>query len=175
MQIKGVKDSSLTRIREFDLPCVNEKGEEVTFKVRLASIPLGFERILNKDLPLPTPPMKEAVLPDGTKRLDHRGNPKFEPDETDTDYKEERDYVTGLRAVAVIRESLRLDKTVKFDSNRADFEEPIKYYETLFEEFVAAGFSTGIMLQLVGAINELSGIKKSDIERAKRPFSVSRA
>ena len=170
-KIKGFEKARFKRTRQFPVTVVDGDEEHEVF-LTLSSLPFGFEREMEKELPLPIPPDKVVIDPKtrGVVR-NPNGVPMKEPDTKDEKYVAEEERVAGLRYMWIILRALENDDMLIVETDRDKYTDPFEYYSAVQVEFLECGFPAGAIKELAEAALENSGFDiKRHIRNARRFF-----
>jgi hypothetical protein len=173
MKIKGLKNAKVRRERKFPIIVMDGGGEEQQIDLILRGMPFGFEREWNRELPLPEPPEKPKPKDkEGRIWKNPDGTPVTVEDPKDPKFLEAFEYMSGLRAVWLIKRAFDEDGTIQFESDPEKFKTTSEYYEACYKELEDIGFPAGTIIEISNVILELSGFDiNKETKRARRFLS----
>ena len=138
--MKVKERTNFKRTHKYNLTMQTLEGEEVQVEINLIALPVGYERTLQKELPLPSPPQKQKLNSLNRPTFGRDGKPVTEPDEEDPDYQKERTEIENLRVLAIVLMGLREDTEIQFDAKKEDYEDPKEFYLAVEKELLDANF-----------------------------------
>lgn len=136
----------------------------------LVPLPLDFPERLEEKIPSPLPP-KKGYIRDRKGRFVRdtlTGQPIMEYDKQDPVYKKEMQICQDRQTTMMVLEALQGEKTVEIESKRDTFKTHLSYYDSVRDEFRKAGLSIGQQVQIVEAVNKVSGLKEEELEEEKK-------
>ncbi|WP_437206457.1 hypothetical protein [Planctomicrobium sp. SH664] len=158
-----------TLVRTYALPRVG--GDPLM--LQLQPLSLGFhQRLRERGIVLPVPPLKIARDAGGKPQRDAQGNAVTLQDVNQPDFRRDLDRYHQRVAVLAVAESLRGDPCLTFDSPVPVSAEgwPI-YADNLFTEMEQAGFTAGDLILLCREVCRLSNLLEEHLAHAQQNFS----
>jgi len=143
----------------------------------LRPLSLGFHRRLReRGIVSPMPPTRVARDSGGKPLRDSQGLAVLVADESDADYREQRERYHQRIAVLMVAEALQADPTIQFDTSppESDNDWP-GYADELYHEFEQAGFSAGDLIYLCEEVCRLSNLLDDHLRDSHQNFSPSRS
>lgn len=136
----------------------------------LTPLPLDFPNRLEEKIPSPNPPKKGYIRDRKGKfvREALTGQPIMEFDKQDPKYKKEMQVCQDRQTTMMVLEALKEEESIEIESKRESFKNPLEFYDSVREEFQIAGLSIGQQLQIVEAVNKVSGLKEDELEDEKK-------
>jgi len=173
MKFNGQINAALTPV-----PFILPKGGQDAWTFLLHPLPLGFHRRLrDRGILPPTPPVKVARDSSGKPLRDPQGMATTYFDAHHPDYLKQLDQYHLAVAVLTLKEGLRADPQVTFDSLSPENDAgPVAWMEhtmDLFHELEQAGFTAGDLLKLCQEICRLSNLIDPALNAAQRSFSAA--
>ena len=143
----------------------------------LRPLPLGFHRRLReRGIVSPLPPTRVARDSAGKPIRDSQGLAVLVADESDADYREQRERYHQRVAVLMVAEALQADATIEFDRRPSESETDWHHYaDDLYREFEQAGFSAGDLIYLCEEVCRLSNLLDDHLRAAQQNFSPVRS
>lgn len=166
MKIKGFEPGTLTKQEIIERP-------EGALTVILSALPIGTLEAIEDAIPPPQPPQVgwERTRGDkGTPIKDDLGRmiPRYNLD--DPKYKMADARTKRLQNVLMIRQGLRADEQIVFETREKDYQTPRAYAEALHKELVDFGFSFGDLGRLIAGTIEVSGVSTAKLRDAREAF-----
>jgi hypothetical protein len=151
-------------------------------KLKVTSLDVGFQSMLGRELPTPSPPMMPLKVEGNRTKRDHRGGAQMVPNPNDPEYLKDKEEISHLQGVAAVYYSLEDDENVKWDTKREDFIVPGKgifkakeFYSAISKEFEKAKFQLGAFGGISDAAFEISGFPQERLEEMRSFFYQKRA
>ncbi len=165
MKIDG-KDVNLLEQKEYVLP--RNSGD---IPLLLSALPLGFQEKIERFFPTPTPP-KAPVKGANGKLQRENGIVVVTRNVDDPHYKEQVKKMDLLQAIYVVHCALRNDKSINFETDIGQLEtNPQEFYEGIYEELDAAGFTVGDILDITKGTMELSNMSSEKFKDLSENFT----
>ena len=158
-----------------DLVLERRNGDDIVLK--LTALPLGFDNLMEEQIPSPTPPAKGFCRTKGERgkliKDARTGAPMPKYDYQNKAYKSAERLCTRRQGCLMVYHGLRNDKEVTWDAPLAKLETEEKFVEltdAVYEEMKSAGFSLGDLNRIAGAISEISNLNSEEIESVSESF-----
>ncbi|WP_146511957.1 hypothetical protein [Thalassoglobus neptunius] len=139
-------------------------------------LPLGFQRQLRqRGIFPPVPPAKILRDSSGKPLRDQNGQALTQSDVTDSKFIEQTELYHQRVAVLAIVESLQSDPHIEFET-KLNGETPegwAQFADAVFEEFEAAGLTTGDLVAICDEICRIGNLLNQDLVREQANFSES--
>lgn len=165
MKFKG-KKASVSTAGKVNLPRPN--GEDIEFEIE--ALPLGYDEVLDKMFPPPTPPSEITMTRAGKIVRDENGKPVRDYNYDDPKYRSEVQTQANCRMMYMVEQAIRNQKDWQFETKREDGMSDEKFYLSLFDEIKESGFSPGDLSILVSGILRVSNMSKEALEEARSDF-----
>jgi len=179
MKVKGEKGKAKS-ISDFkDRTEFTLKTVHGPVKLKITSLPLGFQQQMGEQLPIPQPP-KKPVKVDGKVRKDHKGNVQMAPDREDPEWKEVAERMNRLHQVAAVYHCLEDNKDLEWDTKVEDYTKPgkgfdaEKFYTAIEEEFARAKFQSGSFMEIFKLSFQVSGFDLDEMKELQSFFLSAR-
>lgn len=140
--------------------------------ITINGLPLGFDEQIEEDIPSPVPPNKPLISSDGQIIYRNRKQKivETEPDTDNISYKAACKIANRRQSAWTVLNGTRTDSSLVWAAKKESFSTIGEFYQAIYDEIIASGFGAGKILQLVMAIQSISGMSKDQIERAKQAF-----
>ncbi len=139
----------------------------------LQPLPLGFSRRLTAHLVQPpVPPVRIARDAQGKPLRQANGQAATMTDETDAEYRREREVYGQRLAVLAVVTALQADPHIRFETDAAAHPQDWRpYADALFNELEAAGWTAGDLAWLCQAVCRLSNLLDEHLPETAADFS----
>ena len=143
------------------------------FRLIVQAVPYGFPERIEREIPLPEPPVEFARDPrSGAVLRDENGMAVKTEKRGDARYQRELSRVRALRVVLQAREALRGDPNITFEGDERALKEKSTraYAEALEKEFADAGFSDSEIIAIFAKTLELNRGAAQRVDEAAERF-----
>lgn len=140
-------------------------------QLTVTALPIGYDEELERGLPNPVPPVRGPLRDERGSLLREAGRPVPFYDTFDPKYQAERRQAMRRRMTLMIREALRGDSQVQWETpeekgGRSDAD----YADALYAEMRAFGFTEGDLAALIGAVVQASSLTEEELAKGREQF-----